>query len=405
MSESVGEPVNEPLTAGRFARILLGVYLAVHFALLLPYGAEVFSNRGVLPDAAASPLAHLFPNVLAVLDAPWFVSALLGGGVVLSGLLAAGKHERKAALGLWYLWACLLGRNPLIANPGLPYVGWLLLAHAAGSGPDLRRAAWILMAVGYTYSGLTKLPSPSWLDGTAVARVLECPLARPGPVRDALRGAPFLPLLTWGALALEVGFAPLSLSRRARPLLWGAMLGMHVGLLAIIDFADLTFGMIVLHAYTFDPAWVRSAPGSSAQELGHAPLGDEHAVVLALDVHGHVGERAARLQDGRLGEDERAAGARVEVGDVEVRRHARPVVAVLRDDRARPGVVDEGGDRPAMERAAPVLDRLAHLHADDRLAALRRDELHADERLVEADRAEQLSEPRERFIHLITPQR
>ena len=43
-------------------RFALGAYLSVHFAALLPWGAEVFSNRGVLPDAAASPLAGSSPT-------------------------------------------------------------------------------------------------------------------------------------------------------------------------------------------------------------------------------------------------------------------------------------------------------------------------------------------------------
>ena len=43
---------------------------------------------------------------------------------------AAGIRDRWAALGAWYIWTCLLGRNPLIANPSIPYVGWMLLAHA-----------------------------------------------------------------------------------------------------------------------------------------------------------------------------------------------------------------------------------------------------------------------------------
>jgi hypothetical protein len=41
--------------------------------------------------------------------------------------------------------------------------------------------AWILMAVGYSYSGLTKLTSPSWLDGTAITYVLENPWPAPDP--------------------------------------------------------------------------------------------------------------------------------------------------------------------------------------------------------------------------------
>lgn len=60
---------------------------------------------------------------------------------------------------------------------------------------------------------------------------------------------------SFGALALEIGFAFFALSRRLRPATWLAMLGMHAGLILLIDFADLSVGMLVLHAFTFDPAW------------------------------------------------------------------------------------------------------------------------------------------------------
>ena len=34
------------------------------------------------------------------------------------------------------------------------------------------------------------------------------------------------------------------------------MVGMHIGLLSVVSFADLTFGMFLLHLFTFDPAWI-----------------------------------------------------------------------------------------------------------------------------------------------------
>ena len=60
-------------TGGQYSvfRALFGLYLCVHFAQLLPWGAELFSRHGMLPDASASPLSRLFPNVLTWLDAPW----------------------------------------------------------------------------------------------------------------------------------------------------------------------------------------------------------------------------------------------------------------------------------------------------------------------------------------------
>src|SRR5262249_56880701 len=119
-------------TGGQYSvfRAIFGTYLFVHFAQLTPWGAEMFSNRGMLPDGAASPLLRLFPNILALYDAPAFVMALLIFAAGASLLFAIGLYDRAAAIALWYTLACLFGRNPLIANPGLPYVGLLLLAHA-----------------------------------------------------------------------------------------------------------------------------------------------------------------------------------------------------------------------------------------------------------------------------------
>jgi predicted DCC family thiol-disulfide oxidoreductase YuxK len=250
----------------------------------------MFSNRGMLPDAAASPLLRLFPNILAVYDSPAFVMALLVFAAGASLLFAIGLYDRAAAIALWYALACLFGRNPLIANPSLPYVGLLLLAHAClprapygsferrgqidpGAGwrapQEIYLVVWILMALGYSYSGYTKLISPSWVDGTALGRVLDNPLALPGALRDALLALPpaFLRAATWGALALELLFAPLALSRKLRPWLWAAMLAMHIGLIALIDFADLSLGMVMLHLFTFDPGWVKPLRTKTAEMI------------------------------------------------------------------------------------------------------------------------------------------
>jgi predicted DCC family thiol-disulfide oxidoreductase YuxK len=225
------------------------------------------------------------------------VTALLLLGAGLSVLFGLGLYDRAAAVLLWYVWACLFGRNPLILNPSMPFVGWMLLAHAclppapygswaARGRPDpgggwelpqpILRVAWIVMALGYSYSGYTKLISPSWVDGTALARVLDNPLARPGPLREALLTLPasLLHLGTWAALGLELAFAPLALSRRLRPWLWTAMAAMHLSLLVLIDFAELSLGMLLLHLFTFDPTWVRPrlGPGGTVFYDGHCGL-------------------------------------------------------------------------------------------------------------------------------------
>jgi predicted DCC family thiol-disulfide oxidoreductase YuxK len=275
-------------TGGQYSlfRAAFGAYLFVHFAQMAPWAAELFSNHGVLPDGRDSPLLQLFPNILALWDGPTFVTSLVIVAAGLSILFAIGQWDRFAAVAIWYVWACLHGRMPLISNPGLPYVGWVLLAHAVlppapyGSWAARGRidpggswrmpngiflVAWILMALGYSYSGYTKLISPSWRDGTALAYVLENPLARPGMVRDWLLALPadVLRIATWAALVAELSFAPLALVRRLRPWIWAAMLLMHLSLIVVLDFADLSLGMVMLHLFTFDPAWVRAkvSPG------------------------------------------------------------------------------------------------------------------------------------------------
>jgi predicted DCC family thiol-disulfide oxidoreductase YuxK len=96
------------------------------------------------------------------------------------------------------------------------------------------------------------------VDGAAMAKVLANPLARPGPLQDMLLAFPPAVLrgMTWGALGAELAFAPLALVRRLRPFAWAALFAMHAGLIVLIDFADLSLGMILLHLFTFDPAWI-----------------------------------------------------------------------------------------------------------------------------------------------------
>src|SRR5262249_18337546 len=173
-------------------------------------------------------------------------------------LFAIGKFDRAGAVIIWYIQACLLGRNPLIANPSLPYIGWLLLAHAclpqAAFGSlairvqnttlewkmpqQIYTVAWILLALGYTYSGFKKLGSPSWIDGSAFAYILKSPLARVSPLRLWLLGLPagLLKLVSWCGLGSELLFAPLAVFRKLRPLIWTMLLAMHLSLIVLIRF-------------------------------------------------------------------------------------------------------------------------------------------------------------------------
>ncbi len=114
----------------------------------------------------------------------------------------------------------------------------------------------MLLAVGYAYSGLTKLAAPSWLDGSAFDHVLRNPLAYAHAEHVLRLPAALRTAATYGALALEILFPLLALSRRLRPWAWLAMTLLHLGLLCLIDFSDLTVGMLVIHVFVFDERWL-----------------------------------------------------------------------------------------------------------------------------------------------------
>ena len=266
-------------------RVLLGFYLAVHFAALVPYGAELFSNRGVLADARLNLTYGILPNILEHYDSPKFVIVFLVAMSILAVAFAFGLQRRFAALLLWYGWACLFNRDNLINNPSIPYVGLLLLltllvptGEALTHSSDQRWkfpkmvywTAWILMAAGYSFSGWMKLRSPSWIDGSALYHVLNNPLARPGFARDFLLAlpAPCLRALTWTSLGAELLCLPLSVTRRGRSIAWSTLVAMNLGIVFTINFADLTMGMLLLHLFTYDPRWIRKGDNFAKLRLG-----------------------------------------------------------------------------------------------------------------------------------------
>jgi predicted DCC family thiol-disulfide oxidoreductase YuxK len=127
----------------------------------------------------------------------------------------------------------------------------------------------VVLALSYSYSGRTKLFSPSWIGGETVAYVLDNPLARDHVLRQLLLALPewMLQALTWTILYVELVFAPLVLFRKLRPILWGVMLWVQLGFLCLLNFADLTIPMLLYHLLTFDPAWVKATKALRAETI------------------------------------------------------------------------------------------------------------------------------------------
>ena len=260
-------------------RIILGVYLTFHFLDLLPYAEELFGNQ--MPyDHTLSPLYGVFPNILNYnINATIFVGVL----TLLSILLTLEFMPKLCAFLLWYGWACLFNKNILISNPGLPYVGWILLSLTLvvqdKNNNIFQTNNWflkyiqhdklhnrifytgfILLSLGYTVSGIHKyFTSPSWSDGTALEHILCSPIANNNIIRDTLLQYPFmLKLMTWLALFLEISFFPIGSMYHMRMWYWIAYFGFNVGILSLINFPDLTFGMLMIHIMTFEMRWVHN---------------------------------------------------------------------------------------------------------------------------------------------------
>lgn len=271
-------------------RFLLGGFLVLHFSQLIPYALEVFSNQGAITNASYSPLIYLFPNMLAFFDSPLMIQIFLLLGVISGFGLIFGIKDKWCAFYAFYLLACLLGRNPLITNPSLPYLGWMLILYVfipkkQGIGwqlpSSLYFAAWVILAISYSYSGYTKLLSPSWVSGETISFVLQNPLARDTWFREWLLSLPsiYLKCLTWGVLWVELLFAPLAMITRLRPYAWFIMLIVQCGFLVCLNFADLTFPMLLIHLLTFDPNWLKSTQQESLRVFYDGQCGLCHRYV------------------------------------------------------------------------------------------------------------------------------
>lgn len=262
------------VTFGLF-RIVFGIYLLVHFIQLLPYSTEIWSNKGILPHESLN-LTYGFPNLLNQFDNPIHITITLYVLCVCSFILITGFQRQFIAIILWLGWVFLFNRNNLISNPSIPFVGWLLLCcivipkgekFTVFSIPKsnweipktLLVGAWIILSLSYTISGIDKLNAPSWANGDAIYYLLQNPLARNWDLRTFFLLLPksLLKGITYTILFIEISFCFFAIFQKTRKHIWLAMIFVHLGILLLVDFADLTIGMLMIHFFTFDYNWIK----------------------------------------------------------------------------------------------------------------------------------------------------
>lgn len=265
-------------------RIIFGIYLTVHFWQLLPNAAEVFSNQGVIKDSTLLPSFGKLPLPIFFYDDPASIENFVISLVCASILFTMGYFRRTMSLYIFFGWMSLFNRNPLISNPSIGYIGWLLLACSLIQSGErlgflltkkqredeyqkdkyrwevsdvLFFGSWIVVGTSYTASGIHKLQCQSWLDGTALDYVLTGPLVRENNLMVSLiLILPFgTKMMTWGSLFLEVSALFIGTFHRTRSTYWLLFMGFHVGILLTVNFTDLTLGMMIAHLFTFDASW------------------------------------------------------------------------------------------------------------------------------------------------------
>ena len=268
------------------SRIALGAYLFVHYVELVPFATSTFGRGGIVPHASMTPGYPFAPSPLYWLDSPPVVVGLMVALAVASLSYLVGLRTRTAGVLLWLGSYSLFHRNELTQNPSLAFLGLWFLAHPLlpGNPPlsidrwlaqrrgdkvdpssdavprDVLAVLWIVMAVAYSYSGWTKLVSPSWRSGEALALLLNGPLARDGMLVNAVLRLPsgLLVAGTWFFLAIELVFAPLALFPAARPYLWSILALMHASIAGLMNIADISIAMVAFHFVTFDPSWLKA---------------------------------------------------------------------------------------------------------------------------------------------------
>lgn len=248
----------------RIFQFILGSYLCCHFM------DQIIHNKFNETFGANMPYTKKmtpFPNFL---DYDWeieeynlihYIFTVLALIFSFDAILPIFCHYGKSsnAFFLWFYWISLLNRNILIANPGIPYVGFLLMSYifvpflSIEGKKTLYKIILFFVGFGYMVSGLHKLQCPSWIDGSALYNVLSGPLARDNIIRDTLFQYPdLLKLATWGSLSFEILSLILIASPYTRSFTTIMYIVFHLGILSVINFADLTMGMLLVHILTLE---------------------------------------------------------------------------------------------------------------------------------------------------------
>jgi hypothetical protein len=286
-------------------RILYGLQLFNWFWQLFPNLNAFFTDEGIFPR---HQLIAFFPERITLLNLVgelWQVAVFCALGCAVAVALAIGWRTRVACFLAFVLIVSFQWRNPLILDGSdlvfrfVPL--WLMFTRAGdlysidarlqrqpitgfGWAFPVRilelQIAWIYLA-----TGIEKLAGALWTNGTAAYFALQLEhtfgrwWARPVATQPLL-----MQLISWGTIAIELSFLPLTVipSKITRLLAAIAAAGLHGGILLLMNVGN--FPVIMLSALVlFLPAsWVRRFvgdvwPRASGAVLARLPRGPRRA--------------------------------------------------------------------------------------------------------------------------------
>jgi hypothetical protein len=273
----VGEADIAPVA---FFRILYGLQLFNWFWQLYPNLTAFFTDEGIFPRRQ---LLAFYPDRLSLLNLVgewWQVAAIWGFSCIVALALTVGWRTRLASFLAFVLVISFQWRNPLILDGSdlvfrfMPL--WLMFTNAGDLySIDARRhpqpptgrgwalpirilelqVAWIYLA-----TGIEKLGGSLWVNGTAAYYALQLEhtfgrsWARPIAVQPLL-----VQLISWGTIAVELGFLPLAMipSRWTRLIAAVAAFGLHLGILTMMNVGNFPVIMLSTLVLFLPPEWIR----------------------------------------------------------------------------------------------------------------------------------------------------
>jgi hypothetical protein len=240
----------------RFGYFFLSSFMVYYFLSLVIYAKDILSP---LEGIYAGTALCRWLTLLVDTHVKQMVFSLLGF-LASIGMLINWKRRFCISIVVFCWMIVHLIIYPIFL-PSDGSIGFLLLLLLCYKGNTFDRfpdhfiyLLRLLMALGYTVSGLHKLYSPSWISGDAIRYSLLYPNSYDHFLVQYILSLPpiFLKCLTWGFFYLELFYLPLFLFRPFRNIIFYLMTIYLMGTLFCIKIGGIVVGSLIFHFFAWN---------------------------------------------------------------------------------------------------------------------------------------------------------